>query len=121
MHELAIAQTLIDTAASALPRNTPVQIIALRVGLGPLAGVSKQELEFGFQVVASGTPFAAARLEIEEFPVVVQCPHCQSQYRLDEPSLPLRCPNCASTAVQVLQGKELILKSFEVSDEPANS
>ena len=37
-----------------------------------LEKAKKEELEFGFSVVASGTPFAGARLDIEEIPVNVE-------------------------------------------------
>jgi hydrogenase nickel incorporation protein HypA/HybF len=120
MHELAIAQTLIDTATRALPFSKQMRVITLQVRLGPLAGVSKPELEFGFGVVATGTPFASARLEVEEIPVVVHCPHCQTHASIDEPTLLLVCPRCGATPVQVVQGKELTLKSFEVTHDPAN-
>ena len=74
MHELAIAQRLIETAVAALPKSADAQVAALRVQLGALAGVSKAELQFGFDVVSAGTPFAGARLEIEEIAAAVDCP-----------------------------------------------
>lgn len=119
MHELAIAQTLIDTAAAALPSDDNVRLVAMQVLLGPLAGVSKAELAFGFDVVAAGTPFAGVHLEIEDVPVVVFCKQCQAEYRLDQPSLPLVCPTCGTMTVNVVRGKELTLKSVEVSDDAA--
>lgn len=77
MHELAIAQTLCDTALAALPaQETTGPIRAMHVRLGLLAGVSKEELAFGFDVVTRGTPFEGASLEIEEVPARVVCDAC---------------------------------------------
>ena len=57
MHEMAIAQRLLDTASAALPATAGARINVLRVRLGALAGVSREELLFGFDVVKSGTYF----------------------------------------------------------------
>lgn len=116
MHELAIAQQLIETACTALPDTGGAAVTALHVQLGALAGVSAEELRFGFGVVASATPLANARLEIEMVPAIVYCPHCATEYTL-EPTAAFGCPVCHSMAVQVIQGKELLLKAIEIADE----
>jgi hydrogenase nickel incorporation protein HypA/HybF len=121
MHELAIAQQLIDTATAAMPPDDNIRLVALQVQLGPLAGVSSAELAFGFDVVAAGTPFAGVRLEIEDVPVVVYCAQCQAEFPLDTPVFPLVCPVCGTMAVRIVRGKELTLKSFEVSDDAASA
>ncbi len=115
MHELAIAQRLLETAQRAVAQ-TDAQVAVVQIRLGELAGVSKEELEFGFGVVASGTPFAGARLEIEEIPVIVYCPHCQKEQTLVEPE-PLCCPVCGTPTPQVIQGKEIRLKALELDDD----
>ena len=118
MHELAIAQRLIDTASAALPRAARGPITAVKVQLGALAGLSKDELVFGFQVVATGTPFAAAALEIEELPAVIHCSHCNANYSVSD-LVTFYCPLCDSADVQVVQGKELTLRSIEMRDGAA--
>ena len=92
MHEFAIAQRLIETAQAALLEVNGAQIMAVQVRLGALAGVSPDELHFGFDVVAQGTPFEGARLEIEEVPLIVYCPHCLANYTLSDIE-PLCCPD----------------------------
>jgi hydrogenase nickel incorporation protein HypA/HybF len=98
-----------------------MRLVALQVQLGPLAGVSKAELAFGFEVVAAGTPLAGVRLEIEDVPVVISCTQCQAEFTLDVALFPLSCPTCGTMAVRVVRGKELTLKSFEVSDDAASA
>jgi hydrogenase nickel incorporation protein HypA/HybF len=120
MHELAIAQNLIETAVAALPEVADARVTALRVQLGALAGISKAELRFGFDVVSAGTPLAGARLEIEEIPAVIDCPHCQARFLLADSDYPV-CPICGATAVGVVQGKELTLMSIEVRDVAAGA
>jgi hydrogenase nickel incorporation protein HypA/HybF len=114
MHELAIAQQVIDTAVALLPADA-CKIAQLRIQLGALAGVSKDELAFGFEVMSKQTPCADARLEIEEIPALVHCPHCALDFSVTE-AMQLLCPACGTPAVLVLQGKELLLTSIEVGD-----
>lgn len=114
MHELAIAQRLIDTAVSLLPEES-CQIAHLCIQLGALAGVSKEELAFGFEAMSEQTPCAGAQLEIEEIPALVHCPQCNLDFAVTDAGF-LLCPECGSAAVLVLQGKELLLTSIEVKD-----
>src|SRR5687768_11086728 len=112
MHELAIAQRLIDTAVALLPTEA-CQVAQLRIQLGALAGVAKDELAFGFEVMSKGTPLADAHLEIEEIPAVVHCPQCGVDFSVADADH-LLCPTCGTPAVLVIQGKELLLASIEV-------
>lgn len=120
MHELALAQTLIEQATAALPPTQVEQVTQVRVRLGPLAGVSADELAFGFTVAATDTLFATAQLVIEPTPLVIYCPRCAASHLLTQIE-PLACPNCASPAVQVMQGKELLLASLAYTSLPGAS
>jgi hydrogenase nickel incorporation protein HypA/HybF len=115
MHELAIAKSLIDTAVAQLPASD-LRIGRLRVQLGALAGVSIDELTFGFEVMSQDTPCANAQLEIEEIAGVIHCPACEADFTLAEDD-DLLCPHCGTPAVKVIQGKELLLTSIEVYQE----
>lgn len=115
MHELGIAQRLIDTAVALLPAESS-QVSRMRVQLGALAGVSKEELLFGFEAMSPDTRCAGAHLEIEEVPAVVHCPQCGIEFAVADVDH-LLCPDCGSPAVLVMQGKELILTSVEVQEE----
>jgi hydrogenase nickel incorporation protein HypA/HybF len=119
MHELGIAQRLIETAVALIPAGAP-PVALLRVQLGALAGVAKDELLFGFEAMSPNTPCAGARLEIEEVPAVVHCPQCGLDFSIADTDH-LLCPTCGSPAVLVMQGKELILTSIEVHEEAVHA
>lgn len=112
MHELSIAQNLVELAAAAAENAGVMRVQALHVRLGVLSGVVKEALAFAFEVVIQGTPLEGARLVITEVPVKVFCPACHEARVLPEP-IPMRCPVCGTRTSQVLEGREMELYAVE--------
>jgi hydrogenase nickel incorporation protein HypA/HybF len=116
MHELSIAASVVRTVADAMTERAPgraVRSVQLRVGV--LSGVVPQALGFAWDVAASGTALAGARLDVEPVPVRTSCRACGVQADLPEP-LPVRCPGCTGREVDVIGGRELEIATIEVDD-----
>lgn len=62
MHELAIAESLVDRVVE---RTVGRQVVAVTVRIGDAAGVVAEALTFSFDVVTVDTPIAGARLVVE--------------------------------------------------------
>jgi hydrogenase nickel incorporation protein HypA/HybF len=118
VHELSIAQNLVELAIEAAENTRMKQVQALYLKLGVLSGVVKEALEFSFDVVTEGTPLEGAKLIIEDVPVKVFCPACQKAQVLPVP-FPMRCPVCGTRTSQVLEGCEMELSALKggVKDE----
>jgi hydrogenase nickel incorporation protein HypA/HybF len=112
MHELSIAQNLVELAIEAAENTGMKRVEALYLKLGVLSGVVKEALEFSFDVVIEGTPLEGAKLIIEDIPVKVFCSACQEAHVLPEP-FPMRCPVCGTRASQMLEGKEIELYALK--------
>ncbi|QIA27591.1 hydrogenase maturation nickel metallochaperone HypA [Thermaerobacter sp. PB12/4term] len=112
MHELSIAQNLVELAAEEARRRGLTRVRAVHVRLGVLAGVVKDALLFCFDIVTAGTPLEGARLAIEEVPVEIFCPRCRQPRRLPEP-LPMACPECGTRTAEIVHGRELELFALE--------
>jgi len=115
MHELSIAQSLIELASEAAARDGCERVTRLLVRLGAMSGVVREALEFSFELAAEETPCAGATLEIEEIKVTVFCPSCDERKTLDDGYL-FCCPTCCSPTPQILTGRELELVSVEVDE-----
>ena len=63
MHELAIAESLVDRV---IERTVGRRVVAVTVRIGDAAGVVADALAFSFDVVTVDTPIAGARLVVEE-------------------------------------------------------
>ncbi len=76
MHEMAIAQSVLDIVLDECRLHGIVVVERIAVQVGALAAVVPEALTFCFQVVAQGTPAEKAVLAIETVPVVMHCPLC---------------------------------------------
>jgi len=120
VHELSIAVSLVEAVCDELPRlGAGARVDAVRLRVGPLAGVVKEALLFSFDVAADGSPLEGARLEIEETPVTAFCAVCQA-VQVMAAAFRLRCPVCGAPTPDVEGGRELELVALEVSDGAAD-
>ena len=109
MHELAIAESVVDTVAERLPG---AQVTCVHLEIGALSGVVPDSIRFCFDLATEGTGLAGARLEITEPPAWCRCRACGAEFRPDSPIV--LCP-CGSPDVAVLAGEELKIVSVQVA------
>ena len=109
MHELAIAESVIDSVTERLPG---AKVTCVRLEIGALSGVVPDSIRFCFDLATEGTGLAGARLEITEPPARCRCRACGAEFRPDSPIV--LCP-CGSPDVAVLAGEELKIVSVEVA------
>ncbi len=111
MHELSIAQAIVDVATRHAGEST-VSVVHVRVG--QLRQVVPSALEFSFELCAHGTRVDGAALVLEVIPAGVRCRGCAAE---SEPSgFPLTCASCGGLDVEVVQGEELQVESLELEE-----
>jgi hydrogenase nickel incorporation protein HypA/HybF len=123
MHDLSIAQSLIELACDAAAREGADPVSKVIVRIGALSGVVKEALEFSFCIAAEGTACDGAKLEIEEVGVTIACPKCRATKPLRD-LFDWRCPDCGTPTPEVIAGRELDLAAIVVEQQhtaPADS
>ncbi|MDR1124474.1 MAG: hydrogenase maturation nickel metallochaperone HypA [Deltaproteobacteria bacterium] len=116
MHELAIAENLLEMAGQELRRHGLRKLISLRVRCGALAGVLPEALEFAFSALAgdSGETFRDVRLEIVREPLLLRCAGCGRDFTTAPGSLFTSCPLCGYEFFhQALSGAEIFFERME--------
>jgi hydrogenase nickel incorporation protein HypA/HybF len=108
MHELGIAQQLVEIAAES---SQGAPILRIVVEVGKLAAVLPDALQFSFEVASAGTPAEGALLEIVEVPGIALCRACGGRVELDRPFG--RCA-CGGTDLDWQSGEQLRVKELEV-------
>ena len=111
MHEMAIAEGIVDVALDTLKANEGTIIHAIQVQIGVLSGVEPDALHFCFDAVTQGTPAQGAKLDIETIPMKGRCLDCHQEFSMDR--YRHVCPHCNSFAVEELQGRELSVASID--------
>ena len=112
MHELSIAQNILEIVRQHAPDGRRVK--AVRVAVGLLAGVVPDSLDFCFGVAAGGTPFESARLDIDEIPIRVLCRSCRSEFPVEH--FAFACSCCGGVDLDMLSGTELKVVEIEMAD-----
>ena len=112
VHELSIADAIVSIACDHAAGR---RVLAVDVRVGRLRQVVPDALAFAFELVATGTSAAGAKLNVAHVPVRVACAHCSSESEQD--GFPLRCIRCGSPDVDVVAGDELLVESVELEDE----
>ncbi len=112
MHELSLAVDMVEQLVEVLEKENASRVIEINVVMGALSGVERVPFEFAFPVAAENTPVSGAVLNIEEVPLVLKCSDCNQETETDD--LIMVCPNCNSVSVEIVQGKEFLVKSMEV-------
>ncbi len=115
MHEMGVAQQMVDIALDAIPdeiENPRVAVLNLRIGR--LAAVVEHSLRFCMEVITKGTPLEGVTLVIETIDVRARCRDCSHEWVVEGPAF--RCPACRQGAVELLSGRELEISSLELAD-----
>jgi hydrogenase nickel incorporation protein HypA/HybF len=114
MHELSIAQSIVDIVTEHLPDEEGGKVRTVRLRLGAMAGVVPDSLEFCFGAITEGTRLAGAQLEIEHIPLRAHCTACGSDGEI-EPTL-FACSACGGTSLTVISGRELQVREIEMEE-----
>jgi hydrogenase nickel incorporation protein HypA/HybF len=114
---MSLAVGILEIAEEESRRLGGARVTAIRLKLGPLAGVVKEALEFSFEVARESTPLTDAVLKIEDGPVTTDCPACGG-LRTVRSIQDRRCADCGTPAVRIAGGDELEVTGIEI-EEPA--
>lgn len=112
MHELAITQNLIAMVDAECKKHqilTPTRIV---VDLGFFTTYSKDSILFYYNILRKDSPLLRkARLQINTVNGKIRCLDCHHETIVKDPHMIL-CQKCHSLNVQILQGREFILKEI---------
>jgi hydrogenase nickel incorporation protein HypA/HybF len=115
MHELSIVSSVVDTVVESLSSYPGARVVEVRLRVGALASVVVDSLEFCWGIATEGTALAGSRLVVTSLPVVMHCVPCDADVEL-EGVQSFRCPRCDEPCLDLRQGRELDIESFEIEE-----
>lgn len=115
MHEMSIAQSLVDLVAEQLAPTPEVVVRAVRVRIGELSGVIPEALRSAWPAASRQSVAEGAALRIEPQAVTLWCAACGGE-RPARSVQSLRCATCGTPSDDVRRGREMELVALEVSE-----
>jgi len=115
MHELGIAQNILQIVQQSVPADQAADVRLIRMRIGQLSGVVPDSLSFCFAAIINETAMQRASLDIEQVPVIAECKDCKHRFGMEEWAF--SCPSCNSKNLQLISGRELEVVEIELADE----
>ena len=120
MHEIGIANSILDAARSEAARHPGAQPRKVAVRIGELAAVDANALRFAFEVLTQDTDLETLELEIELCPRRQRCCACAADFEVI--GYELRCPRCGGEHTKCVGGDQLELAYLEMEEhEPSTA
>jgi hydrogenase nickel incorporation protein HypA/HybF len=112
MHEMSIAQSLVDIVKEEMAKHNAKNLKAVRLHIGQLSAIVPESLSFCFEVITTGTDLAGAELIMESIPLKGVCRSCRQSFEIKDYAF--KCPHCESTDIDTIAGQDLSIVEMEV-------
>ena len=115
MHEMSIAEQLLDSVIETAKQNDAKKIDLVNVELGVMRLVVPEALEMAFQACTKDTMADGAELIMKEVPVKIKCRKCDTEFNAEIGNFV--CTVCGKASGEIIEGNEIIITSIECDIE----
>jgi hydrogenase nickel incorporation protein HypA/HybF len=113
MHELAVAQSIVDAVEARAAECNAARVKGVRLKIGEASGIVTDSLTFCFEMLASLDPtLAGAQLLIDTVPHRARCRHCATEFNVI--NFVAQCPTCKEWSSEIVSGTELQILEMEI-------
>ncbi len=78
MHEMSIAETIMEVASSHVPQGAKIRKVKVRAGAK--RAIDPKALQVAWDIWTAGVASAAVKLELNSLPWSYHCPKCQNDW-----------------------------------------
>jgi hydrogenase nickel incorporation protein HypA/HybF len=111
MHEIRIAKDLSEIVLEVADREKLSDVSKINISFGEMIQIVPDIFDFAFREAVRDTIASGAEVDIEIIPVKLKCKDCNNEFNLND-SL-FSCNKCNSSDLDIVNGKEMIVKSIE--------
>jgi len=112
MHEMSIAQSLIEIIQEEMLKVNAKVLSSVRLNIGRMSAIVPDALSFCFKVVTTDTELEGARLIMDIIPLVGYCHSCKKEFEIKDYAFV--CPSCGSSNIKAISGQDLSIVEIEV-------
>ena len=113
MHEMSIVMGIVEMVEGEVAKVNARRVDVIELEIGSIAGIEMVAFDFAWPTAVKGTVLEHAKRLISRVDARALCLECHTQYELS--GLHDGCPVCGAYAKEILQGRELKVKTLEVS------
>jgi hydrogenase nickel insertion protein HypA len=124
MHEAALAQSILKTILDVASRNKAREVLRVEMEVGEICLVNMEQLTFHIGIFAQETIAKDMEFLVKKVETKIKCKECSYfggvEYKEIDPDWHYRvpifgCGRCKSNMTEIVQGKELKIRSIDVS------
>lgn len=113
MHELSIALGIVKIAETEAKKAKAKSVGVIELEIGTLAGIEFQSLDFVWPAAVKGSILENSTKKVNIILGKAECTNCKNLFKIN--NYYDSCPKCNSFIKNILQGKELRVKTLEIS------
>jgi len=114
MHELSIAQNIIEIVEENARIHKLSSVSEVDIELGTMSGVVPEVLEFSLKIAVKDTLLEKARICFQIIQAVARCNKCLKEFIPED--IYTQCPYCEGVYFDIIRGRELQVKSIKVDE-----
>ena len=111
MHEMAIAEGILNIAFDYAKQNKASKISNITLKLGEMSGVELEALNMSFKVLTKDTIAEGAELVVNKIPIIGKCNKCGKDFHIEHYNF--FCPECDGILI-LKSGRELQVESLDM-------
>ena len=115
MHEMALAQGILQIALDYAARENTARIGTIGLKIGEMSGVEEESLRTSWHIVSAKTCADGAKLKITRVPLVGRCHLCGVERPVKNYNF--WCPDCHNGVLKIISGREMQVEYLEVEDK----
>ncbi len=112
MHEFSIAMSIVELAEEEAKKAAASVISQLVLEIGTMAGIEFYALDTALEAAVHGTLLENAEIIVDKVPAKARCADCSHVFEIQQ--VYDACPKCNSLFHEIIQGKELKIRSLVV-------
>ena len=112
MHEMALAEGILDIALDYAKQNDAKKINEIGLLIGEMSGVEIESLTFSFDMIVKNTIAEGAALKIKHVPLMGKCSKCGKAFHIEH--YDFWCPECKDGVLKTISGREMQVEYLEV-------
>ncbi|MFX1319486.1 MAG: hydrogenase maturation nickel metallochaperone HypA [Promethearchaeota archaeon] len=123
MHEFSTAVNIIEAVKRAATSYGATKVLGITLQIGKLSMLNHDQLLFGIEIAAKGSVAEDAKVTFEPLATKIRCRECDKESEVPEEGalyeilISLACPKCQSKDVEIIQGRECVIKDIQAEVE----